>query len=311
MAQNVACFSRANTMTPEQIAAAIKPIEKAEVVDEFQKLLHIASSQTEITSTQMNSALGLKILDFYTFVERLNTQGKHGLNFFEFLHQLPSIKKKKYIQNVVKFYHDKKPHLPPIKMWYNIFSLYFGAVNAFKPLVAMNIYKIHTNTTSLKILDFTMGFGGRLVGACAVNAKTYIGIDLNTNLRAPINKIKTLLSKYSPTHVELIFKDATTVDYSKLKYNFVLTSPPYYGIETYSHMNVYADKNDWDARFYIPVFTQTYKHMARGGWYCINVNEEIYERVCKPVLGPIAHKIPLPTSGGNTYQEFTYCWKKR
>jgi 16S rRNA G966 N2-methylase RsmD len=96
----------------------------------------------------------------------------------------------------------------------------------------MDIYNRFKPTS---ILDFTMGWGGRLVGACAMDIPSYIGIDLNKNLIKPYEEmVKTLKELGTKTEIKLIFKDALKVDYSKLNYDCVFTSPPYYNIELYT-----------------------------------------------------------------------------
>ena len=87
------------------------------------------------------------------------------------------------------------------------------------------------------VLDFTMGWGGRLVGACALDVPNYIGIDSNKQLKEPYQRMVKLLNKLGTnTKINLMFKDALKVDYSKLDYDCVLTSPPYYNVEVYEGM---------------------------------------------------------------------------
>jgi hypothetical protein len=120
------------------------------------------------------------------------------------------------------------------------------------------------------------------------------------------------LKPMTTTKIELLFKSALDVDYSKLDYDFVLTSPPYYNIEIYNKNSV-IKKEEWENNFYIPVFTVTYKHLKKGGHYCLNVPVNIYEDVCVKVLGKCHDKIPLGKRSRNkkdTYSEYIYIWKK-
>ena len=50
------------------------------------------------------SRIGNNIVDYYTFVHRLETRGKYNANFFEFLENIEEFKKKKYIQNMLNYY---------------------------------------------------------------------------------------------------------------------------------------------------------------------------------------------------------------
>jgi hypothetical protein len=47
-----------------------------------------------------------------------------------------------------------------------------------------------------------------------------------------------LLKPHTDTRVKLMFKSALDVDYSKLEYDMVLTSPPYYDIEVYRNADI-------------------------------------------------------------------------
>jgi hypothetical protein len=73
--------------------------------------------------------------------------------------------------------------VPDLSVWVAIFNMYFGSVNIFRPLVSAKIYEIFKPTS---ILDFTMGWGGRMVGAMALNVKKYTGIDNNKNLQKTV-----------------------------------------------------------------------------------------------------------------------------
>jgi hypothetical protein len=55
--------------------------------------------------------------------------------------------------------------------------------------------------------------------------------------------------------------------------------------------------------------------MDRGGWYCLNIPVELYERVCLKLFGGADKKIPLKKKsrqkgGGENYKEYIYVWKK-
>jgi len=180
-----------------------------------------------------------------------------------------------------------------------------------------NKFKPHT------VLDPTMGWGGRLVGACALNVPKYIGIDLNKDLEKPYSEMKDKLKELgTKTEIQLMFKDALTVDYSKLKYDMVFTSPPYYNIEIYKGTKKQS-KEDWDENFYKPLFEKTYKYLENGGHYILNVPIEVYERVCIPMFGKAHILFPLKkiqrgsstSKTGNKieidYKEYIYIWRKK
>lgn len=291
------------------ISKSIKKISLDDIFDDFNKLKIIGSSAYNMSS---RCRIGNNIVDYFTFTERLNTKGKYNINFFEFIVNIDEYKKKKYIANMLKYYEDvknknkTKNNYVVLKEVYNIC---ISAINIFRPLIAMEIYTKYKPTS---VLDFTCGWGGRLVGACALNIQNYIGIDINTNLINPYLEMRAFFKNISKTNVDIFFENAIHFEYSKIKYDMVLTSPPYYFLEKYSNNEDYCSKTEMKNKFYIPVITNTYKYLQQGGHYCLNVNKEIYEDICFPILGEATDIIPFKKSKRqNNYEEYIYVWHKQ
>ena len=299
---------RKNTYTKKQkmrIADQVYDITDKEVEQDYANLVEIGCEYHKVLSQTGN-----KVVNKYTSIERLNTAGVKGYSFYDVWFNKNKLKNEKYVKSLVTFYKNSYPGYPNIKVMFRLSNLYFSAVSIFKPLIAMEIY---CRYKPRHVLDFTMGWGGRLVGACALNVPKYTGIDYNQNLKTPYKKLSKFLKKHSTTDINLYFQDALSVDYSKLNYDLVLTSPPYYNIETYGS-NKTKSQEDWDKNFYIPIFEKTYEHLAKGGHYCINIPEEVYENVALKVLGKPTEKIALAKSKRSTteiYKEYIYVWKKR
>jgi len=128
--------------------------------------------------------------------------------------------------------------------------------------------------------------------------------------------VKLLKKMGTTTNIKLMFKDARTVDYSKLDYDFVLTSPPYYNVEIYDGTTEMTDEK-WESTFYIPLFSKTFKHLKTGGHYVLNIPQKLYESVCVDLFGKADLVIPLHIKNRpknmytvNDYHEFIYAWKK-
>lgn len=299
-----------NNYTKKQkqtIANKIYNLTEKDVLEDFNKLREFGCNYHKEFSQ-----IGNKVVNKYTLVERLNTMGSKNINFYDLYYNRNYFKNKPFVKKMVDYYKKNRVSYNEAKVFFRISNLYFSAISIFKPLIAMKIYCIYKPTS---ILDFTMGWGGRLVGACALDIPNYIGIDSNSNLREPYNKMTEFLKKNSKTNVKLYFQDALTVDYSKLNYDLVLTSPPYYNIEKYgTHGN---DKNktkeQWEKEFYIPIFERTFKYLKKGGYYCLNISKEVYEKVARKTLGKPSIKMLLPKVKRFTdekYEEFIYIWKK-
>ena len=293
-----------------EISKNIKMITLNNVIEDFNKLKSIGSNACNISS---RCRTGNNVVDYFTFTERLNTKGKYDSNFFEFITNIDEFKKKKFIANMLKYYEDVKNKNKTKNNYIvlkEVYNICISAINIFRPLVAMEIYTKYKPTS---VLDFTCGWGGRLVGACALNIPNYIGIDINTNLINPYLEMKTFFNNISETNVDIFFENAANFDYSKIKYDMVLTSPPYYFLEKYSNNEDYNNsKNEMKNKFYIPVFSNTYKYLQKGGHYCLNINKEIYQDICVPILGEANDSIPFKKSKRqNDYEEFIYVWSKK
>ena len=297
------------TKTKTTISNQIKMLSLDDAIKDFNKLKLIGSNACNMSYRYRT---GNNVVDFFTFTERLNTKGKYDINFYEFIDNIEEFKKKKFISNMLKYYEDVKNKNKTKNNYIvlkEVYNICISAINIFRPLVAMEIY---TKYNPKCVLDFTCGWGGRLVGACALNIPNYIGIDINTNLINPYLEMKTFFKNISETNVDIFFEDAVTFDYSKITYDMVLTSPPYFFLEKYSNNTNYSSKNEMKNNFYIPVFSNTYKYLQQGGYYCLNINKEIYEDICVGLLGVATDIISLKKKQRqNNYEEFIYVWYKQ
>jgi len=287
-----------------EIVRKLKPkLTKEIAVKDFENLKEIGCDH------KSGSTVGNDFVDFYTLPERLETLSKKGFNFYDFWNSKSSYMKKTYIKKILKYYKENDPNRNEHQVWFRIFNLYMGAISIFKPIMAMHIYCMFKPTS---ILDMTMGWGGRLVGACALDIPNYTGIDLNYNLKKPYEMMCEELNKHSKTKIKLYFQDALTFDYSKIKYDMVLTSPPYYNIELYSGTKQMTE-DEWNNKFYMPLFEKSYKYLSNGGHYCLNIPQSVYNDVAVKVLGKAKYFVPMykmQRKKGEQYKEYIYVWVK-
>jgi hypothetical protein len=164
------------------------------------------------------------------------------VNFYEFLTHIDEFKQKKFIGTMIKYYNttkNKNNTKNEYIVFKEIYNICITAINIFRPLVAMEIYSKYKPQC---VLDFCAGWGGRLIGACALNVPEYIGIDINVGLEQHYNKISSFFDDEErkkrlkvKTQFKMFYESAVTFDYSKIEYDMVLTSPPYYFLEKYSN----------------------------------------------------------------------------
>jgi DNA modification methylase len=104
----------------------------------------------------------------------------------------------------------------------------------------------------------------------------------------------------------------------------VFTSPHYYNnknlIEQYEDMPTFESNEDWYDNFLYPVFSNAYKYMKRGGYFCINTNSDGY-KMLKRFLGKCIKKINIKNNTAkrirdekgefkNNSTEYIYIWYK-
>lgn len=146
-----------------------------------------------------------------------------------------------------------------------------GSITFFKMCNATYLYKKYEAT---KVLDFTAGWGGRMLGAINLGIE-YTGIDTNTNLKHGYDKMIEMFD--CGDKCKMLWKSALEVDYSKLDYDFVLTSPPYEDIELYSNMDY--NGVDWFYKeFLIKLIDETRKY-NKGKYTCINISPQMYKKL--------------------------------
>ena len=280
----------------------LKNISKEEAKKDYIKLQKI-----DLNKINLNSRIGNKFVDYYTFEERLNTKSKTGLTFYDVYNDKTNLLTKKYINSYIAFYEKKHKKKIGVNGWYDLFRLYFGTISLFKPITAMYIYNKYKPTN---ILDPTCGWGGRLVGATILNIKSYIGIDMNFHLEEPYKKMIDDIE--TDTNIKIYFENAVNFDYSKLTYDMVFTSPPYYNKELYRQTDKLT-KEEWINTFYRPLFIQTFKYLQLNGYYILNIPRTIYNNICIDILGEATEKIPFTMTERHQkddYDENFYIWKK-
>jgi hypothetical protein len=157
-------------------------------------------------------------------------------------------------------------------------------VNQFKPSVAKGVYDFFG---AKKVLDFSAGWGDRLVGFLASNAESYIGIDPNTKLHEPYRKIVEDNNRDKET--KFICSPAERVDYSNLDYDFVFTSPPYFNLEVYTNEDTQSAKketkiDDWLNDFLFETVNRVYEGLVDGGRIAINICDHRLFKVCKTLI---------------------------
>jgi len=163
---------------------------------------------------------------------------------------------------------------------YECFRANTGSVVMFKATTAKYLYQKYGGTS---ILDPTAGWGGRMLGAWALNLR-YTGIDTNLELKPAYDKMIQHISYFdnkglfaSDNKLEMIFDSCLDVDYSNIEYDMVLTSPPYINMEIYEHMKEWNSDLAFYKDFLIPLLEKCRTDITKGGYIAFNISPKMYE----------------------------------
>lgn len=302
-------------LTPAKIAIA--KTYKDYSVDDIMKDYEWLKSMPCNDPLLPRSRAGLKVVDDATFAARMDTFSK-GYSLYTFLNKLPQLLKptSSYpsIRRLLDYYKTSGRFTNMRDFALNTRRLYFGSIAAFKPATAKWIY---CKLGAKNILDFSAGWGGRLVGAMVIPNTTYIGIDTNKDLKSGYDKMIKELGVGD--RARMIYQDSAKVDYSKLNYDFVLTSPPYFTLEKYEGMPIYKTREDFDEKFYKPVLSKVWAGLKKGGTMALNIPHEgtggDMLTVAEEVIGKHHSKMALPIARPRKdkkegYTEYIYIWRK-
>lgn len=204
----------------------------------------------------------------------------------------------------------------------NVFEAYrinTGSIVMFKAVTAKYLYLKYGATS---VLDPTAGWGGRMLGAWSLGID-YVGIDTNTNMRPAYDEMIDFLHGFneidnplfevrSTSRLEMIWDSCLDVDYSKIDYDFVLTSPPYANMELYEKMRPWATDEIFYETFLIPMWAKCCRHIQKGGRVAINMSPKMYEDSLKLGLPPCDTEEDLlqqmGQAKGRKKQDKIYIW---
>ena len=133
------------------------------------------------------------------------------------------------------------------------------------------------------ILDPCHGWGGRLVGALLAGARSYTGVDPSPEAHRGVERIKDAYLPYcqdATRRVELIEKPFEDCSFEAESFDFALTSPPYFDVETYAGEDTssrrYSQYPLWVEKFYRPLIKNTHKYLRPGGVFALQVGGQKY-----------------------------------
>jgi tRNA1(Val) A37 N6-methylase TrmN6 len=301
-------------MNRETIYNSLIRYDLNNVKNDFNKLCNI-----DISLNNIHRIDGNKVVHYYMKSYELDTKCNSrykNFNFYMFIENPSvylSLNSLNCLNNMLNGITNETDRIYNIHKFYNTYIFQFGI---FKPLIAKYLYNKYKPST---VLDFSMGWGGRLIGAMSIPNIKYIGYDTNIDLQEPYNK---MINDFEwNNRASLYFEDSSTADFSIHNYDMIFTSPPYYDLEIYSNMPSYSSFESWVERFLKPVIENSFRYLKNGGYFCINVNKKCYDEIVK-ILGVETetllihnetnniHNTKSSMKNGNIYKDKIFVWYK-
>lgn len=155
-------------------------------------------------------------------------------------------------------------------------------VSNFRPTVAKALYERYSEVGA-RILDFSAGYGGRLLG-CLTLDRHYVGHDPCGAQMRGLHQMNLQLRKLKPieTKVELrhVCAEEAMLEEHRGSFDLIFTSPPYFDREPYSSETTqsyvrYPTYDEWHERFLKVVISESHRLLRKGGVFILNVADTL------------------------------------
>tara|TARA_R110002012_G_scaffold294010_1_gene489880 strand:- start:1922 stop:2800 length:879 start_codon:yes stop_codon:yes gene_type:complete len=278
---------------------ACKDISFQKVEKDYRNLIRFNAD------TNPRKFCGNPTLYYYQYRNLLKCKREKGKTIEEVFSN-DDTKQKLWKDTIKRNKNDKNPTCRATDV-YECHRINTGAIVFFKASTAKFIYK---KFNAKSVLDPTAGWGGRLLGASSLNI-AYTGFDTNINLK---NGYDSMIDDLDIKNCRMIYSDILTADLSDIKYDLVLTSPPYINMELYEHMTPFKNDDIFYNEFLIPMLDKCYKYLQLGGHMAINISPKMFKQLMKRGYKTPDSQIDLRQQLGRQYktksQDYIYIWNK-
>lgn len=234
-----------------------------ELLADWQKLLVWNANVSEIASTQR---IGMKLCEHF-FPNFYDIEDKKGNSF-------KSLWTAKNLEKVLRWNRKSHstPYLSELKrgIYFN-----FGLPKStmYRPQTAKMVV---SNLGGIKVFDPCAGWGGRMLGTIAAGAEHYYAFEPNTETYNGLLQLTEFLGIQNKVS---IYKDSALnmKQYGLRDIDVVLTSPPYFDLEVYSHEDTQSitgcdSYQMWLDKFLTPLVLGAQETLKDTGWSCWNVH---------------------------------------
>jgi hypothetical protein len=153
-----------------------------------------------------------------------------------------------------------------------------GTIQNFKPMNARAVWEHICPVFRGNVLDFSSGYGGRMLGAMTSNLRYhYTGLDPNTCTYQGLTALGALLDEqgHGAGYAMHCIPSEEFVPEPGV-YDAAFSSPPYFNLETYTDeptqcMNRYTNLDLWFEGYVEPTLTMIHQALADDGIYAVNI----------------------------------------
>jgi 16S rRNA G966 N2-methylase RsmD len=234
----------------------------SDLLKDWESLIKWNARVDSMASTQR---VGMKLCEHF-FPNFFDIENKDGNSF-------KSLWKADKLEKVLRW--NRKSHSTPYlsELRRGIYFNYKLAKSTmYRPQMAKMVV---TNLGAKRVLDPCAGWAGRMLGCVAAGAE-YVAFEPNTETYESLLKLIKFLG--IEDKVRIIKDSALEMDkYDIGEFDLVLTSPPYFDLEVYSHedtqsINGCDSYSMWVDKFLKPLIELSLSHMKEDGWSCWNVH---------------------------------------
>ena len=181
-----------------------------------------------------------------------------------------------------------------------------GTIQNFKPMNARAVWEYVCPNFMGRVLDFSSGFGGRMLGAMTSNMRYhYTGIDPNTKTFDGLEALGSLINEVVGTNYEMYNTVSEEFNPEAGAYDAAFSSPPYFNLEIYTDedtqcMNRYTNMDAWFEHYVEPTLRMLHKGLCDDGIYAVNIADY---KIAKEEFKILDRWIELSKKMGFEYQE--------
>lgn len=153
-----------------------------------------------------------------------------------------------------------------------------GTIANFKPMNARAVYEYICPNFFGNVLDFSSGYGGRMLGSLTSNMRYhYTGIDPNTKTYNGLVALGELMTDLGLGNgYEMHHMPSEQFQPDPGSYDAAFSSPPYFNLETYTDeptqcMNSCSNLDEWFDNYVEPTVQMLHTALSKDSIYAVNI----------------------------------------